>query len=1099
MKRIYLTSNLAFALLLFVSNSLYAEPVSKRAALQRAREFMPTKHFDDTKALARSKTPQEQDAFYIFNADDGGYVIVSGDDRTEEILGFSDTGRIDLDNIPTNMKAWLDGYAEQILSLNSQAGFPKAARPERANIDPLIKTSWSQSEPYNWMCPEKNNRLCPTGCAATAVAQVMYYYKWPQNEFPGIDGYSTTYTGLTLSALPATTFEWDKMLTKYTSGKYTDEQGLAVSKLMRYIGQSLKMEYDLRGSAASISPQVLNEKFGFSKTARQLYRVYHSTDEWEKILYNELLEKRPILYVGQDKNSRHAFICDGYKHGYFHINWGWGFNNGFFLLQALNSNGYISGGYSIDQDVIIGIKLPSDNDIEGISETYTHVHAFDDRDVYIYSLGMETEHQRNSLNKDFEVDFNSRITSDLEGNNLFEGEIGLAVYRDTCLMHIIYGEMSDYTGLGAELWEQKEFKFRFGANWDDGDYTMGFIARPKNSDRWKNAHYSLKAVIDGYSLKLDYINPERKIGSEFNVRNSVVNKVEYYNPIVNEKCSVVINVSNIGNSYTIPLYLWIDDEIVTNGCAFVPPGETTDVHMTFEYKSLGKKELMITDMVHNKENIYLDSISFYSQDYVFLDNPIMTKQREREIPFFLKSKSGEYNKYQFKLVLPDGIGFDKDKNGSINLKNFCGKSNGKQLADGSYTFVVEATDQNQFKGDKIHLFSVVPKLLKDKAIGKYRALMTDIKGITTDGNPVDLAPCKVDINLTDAMQVNVETAGTLDELIPDEYKNLISELKLTGEINGTDLRLLRDMAGNDIMGHDTDGHLISLDMSDVRIVDGGDMYIDTDEVNSSRGRVGGGFHYRVTKPDLLPGAAFICCGLESIKLPETILQIYGGAFMNNKNLKKITIPNGVTQLANGIFYGCDSLSTLIFPSSLTHIGLQTINCKRLIVSSLSPSVLKKASSDEKIFNSCTLIVPKGSKEKYQQADVWKEIKNIEEHEFILLKADDIKMTIGDTIPQFTYTVEGGTLDGEPHFYCESDGKTPGTYEIKLRQGTVSNEYVIFMNGTLTISQETSIANDNIVHPNARIYDLQGNRLDNYQKGVNIIRMENGKTKKLVVK
>ena len=219
MKRIYLTSNLAFALLLFVSNSLYAEPVSKRAALQRARSFMPTKNFDDMKALARSKTPQEQDAFYIFNADDGGYVIVSGDDRTEEILGFSDTGRIDLDNIPTNMKAWLDGYAEQISSLNSQAGSQKTARPERANIEPFINTNWGQREPYNWMSPKMNNYLCPTGCVATLFAQIMYYYKWPQKEFPGVDGYST-FKGIVLSDLPATTFEWDKMRTTYNHRIY---------------------------------------------------------------------------------------------------------------------------------------------------------------------------------------------------------------------------------------------------------------------------------------------------------------------------------------------------------------------------------------------------------------------------------------------------------------------------------------------------------------------------------------------------------------------------------------------------------------------------------------------------------------------------------------------------------------------------------------------------------------------------------------------------------------------------------------------------------------------------------------------------------------
>ena len=201
MKRILLLL-LAFIAIVAVN----AEPVSRQQALQKAKEFMPSKQFDEARSFVRTKSPMGKEPFYIFNAKDKkGYVIVSGDDRTRPILCYADNGNFDEDKIPDNMKWWLDNLASQIEALGTLLK-PVAAPSNRsgmAAIDPLIQTAWDQGSPYNYMCPDGNyhdkgdegydpNNLCVTGCVATAMAQVMYYWKWPKT-CGAIDSYSLGY------------------------------------------------------------------------------------------------------------------------------------------------------------------------------------------------------------------------------------------------------------------------------------------------------------------------------------------------------------------------------------------------------------------------------------------------------------------------------------------------------------------------------------------------------------------------------------------------------------------------------------------------------------------------------------------------------------------------------------------------------------------------------------------------------------------------------------------------------------------------------------------------------------------------------------------
>ena len=288
-------------------------------------------------------------AYYVFN-DDGGkaFVIVAGDDRGEQILAYGDHA-FDMNHIPANVQSWLNEYKAQIEWLathedNSPARMApqrqQAPTREAGRIAPMVTSRWNQGEPYYNQCPEYNGELCATGCVATAMAQVMYYWKYP-SEMPPLPGYVSTYMGIVLPDLPGTQLDWDNMLDDYYNN-YTPVQADAVSTLMRYCGQGCFMEYSPDGSGSSeLTQLVAMVAFGYNRDAECLYRDEINDDErWNSLLLEDLSLGRPILYCGSGQNGGHAFILDGYADGMYHVNWGWGgYYDGYYALDALgNSN-----------------------------------------------------------------------------------------------------------------------------------------------------------------------------------------------------------------------------------------------------------------------------------------------------------------------------------------------------------------------------------------------------------------------------------------------------------------------------------------------------------------------------------------------------------------------------------------------------------------------------------------------------------------------------------------------------------------------------------------------------------------------------------------
>ena len=320
---------------------------------QSAATFKAPGYADLKLAHAEASKVDGANAYYAFNIDGGGFIIIAGEDRASTVLGYSDKGHLDFKNLPSNLKALLDGYKSEIEFLQIYKGDDLVTVTPTLNatsgVEPLIKTTWGQEMPYYLQCPIENGEYCVVGCVATAMAQVMYYWKFPTSS-DAISGYGGGWWGgITVPALPATTFDYSLMLPSYChwdwdnseliQDTYTTEQAQEVAKLSRYCGQAGEMDYSPEGSGAYTWDQLAAMKnFGYSNNA-QLKSKSGNTTEWESMIRTELEAGRPILYSASDPSAGgHAFICDGYNSSnYYHFNYGWyGTCDGWYLTTALN-------------------------------------------------------------------------------------------------------------------------------------------------------------------------------------------------------------------------------------------------------------------------------------------------------------------------------------------------------------------------------------------------------------------------------------------------------------------------------------------------------------------------------------------------------------------------------------------------------------------------------------------------------------------------------------------------------------------------------------------------------------------------------------------
>lgn len=406
--------------------------ISQNAALSAARKYSRTGQVAPAKNLRSDKTNNAP--YYAFNLEQG-YVIVSGDDEMTELVGYAENGFFDAENVPPQMQLWLDGYAEYVAAV--QSGKAKARKILLSDspsvvVEPLVTTKWNQDAPFNNFAPEytddnNNTQRCATGCAATAMAQIMKFHNWPEQ---GVGHYSYEHQsfGTISSNFSEHVYDWTNMIDRYNNGEYSSEQADAVALLMKDCGVSLNMNYG-PVSGASIYSYYPAFKNYFRYSSRTVNRSGCETAEFTKIITDELQEGRPIIYCGTGEDGGHAFVVDGYDTNYFlHVNWGWGgYSDGYFDMNYMDPTGLGIGGgsgaFKWNQGIVLARPLK-----DGV-EPYEFIQQLCFVPYNDVKGGIFCE-QEMPANKGDVVTILLRNTANLSGESFF-GSLNVGVFDDS--------------------------------------------------------------------------------------------------------------------------------------------------------------------------------------------------------------------------------------------------------------------------------------------------------------------------------------------------------------------------------------------------------------------------------------------------------------------------------------------------------------------------------------------------------------------------------------------------------------------------------------------------------------------------------------------
>ena len=549
--------------------SATAGEVTVKKALRQARAFMSQKT-NNLQLVAQEKS--EQPAWYVFAPAEknDGYVIMAGDDRVSQVLGYADEGCFDPENMPENMKWWLRGCSEQIQQLREGKATVSQAPAGRQTVAAMLTTKWGQDGPFNQQTPVINGHHAPTGCMPTALAQILYYWKSAAGAAT-IAAYETSTKGISMPALPATTFSYDLMKDEYDrseTGASADE----VAKLMLYCGQAFQVDYNELESGASGGSDVFVNNFFFDIHGRDIKHISESQDVWDEALYQEMVAGRPVFMSALNYQTGHGFVVDGYDgKGLYHINWGWyGENNGFYVLDVARPGDEgevpVEGeGYSIGQVAGIGLQPASD--------AISH----DDMALSVSSLELDqTTYTRTSTDADFTVKATAQVNNYYGSTLSFNNTVGVF---DTNGNLVATGYQSTFTDLQNMYGGEYTRTIVFGNGLADGKYILKMVSRLVGQETWNEdfgsyRHYA-ELTISGTTMTTNVVtNP-------FNRSLNVNSMTVVGNAWQGKEVTLKFNITNTGTYYVNNIYAHINTKLQSSIGLALQPGETGDFYLHF--------------------------------------------------------------------------------------------------------------------------------------------------------------------------------------------------------------------------------------------------------------------------------------------------------------------------------------------------------------------------------------------------------------------------------------------------------------------------------------------------------------------------------------
>ena len=591
-----------------VATSVFATPISKNAALSAAKVFLQERGIDadlreSQGARAHSKANNaENPYYYIFNTNNKGFVIVSGDDCLKPILGYSDEGNFDPENIPDGLQMLLDAYEDAIIEINSdiQKGIidPNAQKPKktmsvsRNPVKPFLNVAYGQSSPYYIKNPKIGSSYTNCSCTTVVIGEIMAYYQYP-DVLPALEGYTTETAGLNVEALPEHVMDWSSVLPYYNGIAATTAQKNEIANLMRWIGQHGKCDFN-EGASSSLDTSVYYTLYDFGyKVGGFTSLERKELSEWEDFLYQDLLHQRPVAVFATNirvGGARHAFIFDGYdQDGLYHVDWGWeGCCRGYYSFDFLSPYKNVSS-YTYMKNVSMAYRIAPKN--QSIETTSTGASECLELTNLSLSSGKISTKVRNELGRAASFKY------------------GLGLYDDKFnLVKVICEDSTDFAKDQNKTVTWNNYNFDKVA---DGKYRVYPISKLKVGDNiW---HFDKVASTNAYCIA-NVANGEGK----YTLVKSIV-----YNSFTRDKSlkmvrgaarEYTLNVTNNTMDFSQKRVYLFQDSITPVQFArlMIPANSTADVKFLYAPQANGKHVLMLTTDTTFTNIIFTDTVNVTS-------------------------------------------------------------------------------------------------------------------------------------------------------------------------------------------------------------------------------------------------------------------------------------------------------------------------------------------------------------------------------------------------------------------------------------------------------------------------------------------------------
>ena len=987
-KKFMLTS----ACIMLLTSIANGKPITREQARQKALAFQilrgdtrQVKAVTSEKRLApRKGAATHQEPYFVFErGDDEGFLIVSGDDATIDVLGYCDKGTFDYEQLPPGLQDMLTDYASQIEAI--QSGAPVLKMPaNHPKVEQLMTSTWSQGYPYNLKCPLDNGNRSVTGCVATAIAQLLYYNrdKSVDETTATIPSFNTRGKGIHVDAIPAgSPIDWANMKDSYSSA--TDLQRQAVADLMLYCGAAVQMDYTSSSSGAYSSDayKAFINYFGYGSSVRFVtYQDVTTDDGWDAVAYGEISAGRPFYVSGSNGSGGHAFVCDGYESQRYHINWGWGGkSDGYYYFSNLTpgdgqGTGGSDSGYNGGKQIVIGLE----------PENYENkVMRFADTTVSEICLN------------NFDADDNGLLTY---------GEIAAvtalgSVFKDTNIK--TFNELYYFTGIT----DLSDDAF-------NGCESLNTLRLPK-----KLKSLGARAFKGCVSLRqINLPTGINHIGEEAFCGCNIMNAIELTSQMTAiEKATfkgcnqlttidLPISISSIGNeafadcrnlrefyvhTYSpseISMGSGIFDNIdLTGATLHVMQGTKTYFETTDQWKTFGNisqtRDISgghFTNIEAGKSyyiyNVgtgrYLTNGEAYGTQAVVGTSPMLFKAvRTNAMANGLYYFTNESGGYLFRTTEDTNVGTGVKAVfvDGTELKATTCYWNVQAVKDNVYTIQLPSNFSGYTAGEYLGIQSDHTSNAASPSYGAYYDIeyannqkgcqwqfVAYDKDFTENylqaevlGNLVSMAK-KERKNCDQEQAIYLNLESTTEEII-NAQNSLRSKLSL---IIFTDSEARK--ACLSLYDTDTNGELSYEEASDVKDL-GYEFYFNNNTAMKSFNEL------RYFKNAYrIPSWAFInCTNLESVILPDGIEIIEEKAFQNCKRLGAINLPSHVSTIGDYAFDGCTALKEVTIeaedPQSVS-IGTGAFNNVPISM--------------------CTLYVPFGTKALYEKANIWKNFGHI---------------------------------------------------------------------------------------------------------------------------